>query len=744
MKAVAATRPARPPDHPLAWTAPPPFWQRGANTSAARTALARPQILRFTTDDFMDELLATLESDPAALSTYAAVAETWRGAGVGPKADPASWLDRSPARLLGVERKALQRKTAAAAGVAAATGVASGTTSGSPSGTASTTAAGTAVAAASGAAAAALPLKLYQPAHQRHYLVAGSLVCQTAGLPDRAIDPARHKVGFVLRRLFPRDATPPPQKLPAPTDLSLWDEYAFVLHGKAGQWQRVGAADAESVVAQRVRGEERQPMFPARYTQDDGRGRRLFVGSVPVGKREAFQGAQKTVPGETPPAPMDPRVALFHKQVLGPWKAMVSGAMRNGAVGQALDGTEAMRIALRAARLPGIYAKLGDDAFDPNRPDADALREARSRLQTASWYLLLDLLHFLQRQTPDFWEDHVLPGTPPAPGPWRTLYDALDEAEMPADLAGVGWTLATFNTTDDVSARDQCPGYAGRIDLNLLAALRRASGIAGLEDQLDAAEDTLALPASGIAAGWPDFLFLFADPWFGVLTPDAPDGFEAQATDYLRERIEAQIDALGGTLAAALADGPGADPTLPDAPLASVQPADMREAWYVMRLVYERPDCAPFHGSVVSQATAPFQMAGFFDPDAPARPIRIGLPLDISPAGLRKFDKNTVFVMSDMLCGHIDRMKGLSFGDLVLSVLPFPFHKGLDVPEKGPCKQGADPLGVMCSLSIPIITICALILLMIIVSLLDLIFRWLPYFVVCFPLPGFKGKKETP
>jgi hypothetical protein len=30
---------------------------------------------------------------------------------------------------------------------------------------------------------------------------------------------------------------------------------------------------------------------------------------------------------------------------------------------------------------------------------------------------------------------------------------------------------------------------------------------------------------------------------------------------------------------------------------------------------------------------------------------------------------------------------------------------------------------------------------MIIVSLLDFIFRWLPYFVVCFPLPGFKGRK---
>ena len=163
----------------------------------------------------------------------------------------------------------------------------------------------------------------------------------------------------------------------------------------------------------------------------------------------------------------------------------------------------------------------------------------------------------------------------------------------------------------------------------------------------------------------------------------------------------------------------------------------MRESVYVMRLVYERPGCAPFHGTLVSAATRPFGLAGFFDPDAPARPIRIGLPLDISPAGLRKFDKNAVFMMSDMLCGQVDRMKGIGLVDLVLSVLPWPFHKDLNVPEKGDCQTG----GVMCGMSIPIITICALLLLMIIVSLLDLVFRWLPYFMVCLPLPGFKGRR---
>jgi hypothetical protein len=85
----------------------------------------------------------------------------------------------------------------------------------------------------------------------------------------------------------------------------------------------------------------------------------------------------------------------------------------------------------------------------------------------------------------------------------------------------------------------------------------------------------------------------------------------------------------------------------------------------------------------------------------------------------------------------------MSFGDLVLSVLPWPFHQDLPAPEAGPCVDDRSlSLGMICSLSIPIITICALILLMIIVNLLDLIFRWIPYFIMCFPLPGFSAKRR--
>jgi hypothetical protein len=620
-----------------------------------------------------------------------------------------------------------------------------------------------------GSRAATKPLKLYQPAHLRHYLVAGTLVCETPGLPDRHLDAARQGVGFVLRRLLPRVASAPGTALPAITDRSAWDEFAWVPEGKAGHWQQVAGADDEARLTALALGEERLPVFPARYVQDSGLPRRLFVGSVPVGRRETYQGGQArkgTVAFDAAGAglpPMDARVVQFQIDVLAPWKNLVGLAMRPGAANVDINNTAAVNAALLLARPDSVLQPSAATAFPPpltasptpfDRPNLSALRTLRSSLQTASWYVMLDLMKFLQQQLPQFWTDHVLPSARPAAGPLRELYDRFNDCAMPANLVAPGATLATATAgavnpllPPSITLRDQAPSYAGRITDNLLQALRWAHDARvqsrTFEVALEAQASEFSLANDADRANWPDFLFLFADPWFGVLQPPSPAGFRPPVGDYLSEKIVARIDSLAATLAAALPATP-ASPDVPEPTLATMVPTDLREAWYVMRLLHERPGCAPFHGSVVSAATVPFQMAGFFDPDAPARPVRIGLPLDVSPAGLRKFDKNAVFVLSDMLCGHVDRFKGMTLADLVLSVLPWPFHKDLPVPSKGECKTG-DPemsLGVMCSLSIPIVTICALILLMIIISLLDFVFRWIPWFIVCFPLPGLKGKKD--
>jgi hypothetical protein len=99
--------------------------------------------------------------------------------------------------------------------------------------------------------------------------------------------------------------------------------------------------------------------------------------------------------------------------------------------------------------------------------------------------------------------------------------------------------------------------------------------------------------------------------------------------------------------------------------------------------------------------------------------------------------------MSDVLCGQMKRMRRMGFGDMVLSVLPWPFHKSLKAGAGAPCGAGSagGSFGTICSLSIPIITIVAFILLIVIATLLDLIFRWLPFLIACFPVPGLKGKR---
>ena len=111
---------------------------------------------------------------------------------------------------------------------------------------------------------------------------------------------------------------------------------------------------------------------------------------------------------------------------------------------------------------------------------------------------------------------------------------------------------------------------------------------------------------------------------------------------------------------------------------------------FVIRFVHLNRDCGPLHPPALSSAhaTVPARRASSI-PMRPARPIRITLPLDTSPAGLRKHNKTRAFIISDMLCGQIQRAKGLGFVDLVRQVLPWPLHKDIDIGGGGACRTAA-------------------------------------------------------
>jgi hypothetical protein len=143
---------------------------------------------------------------------------------------------------------------------------------------------------------------------------------------------------------------------------------------------------------------------------------------------------------------------------------------------------------------------------------------------------------------------------------------------------------------------------------------------------------------------------------------------------------------------------------------------------YVLRCVYRRPECGALCPDVVSAPSDKFRIASFFDLDAPARSITISMPVDTSIKDLRKLRKNVSFLLSNELRQQMNRVTNMK------DALDGKFADGKSVD-----------LGLICSFSIPIISICALIVLMIFISLLNLVFWWMPFLRICFPI-GLKAK----
>ncbi len=686
--------------HTILWTSPAPLWGRFGAAAFSAADQARPAILRFATDEFMEQLLAMLAADPRRLGDVIARPETWRS----PATDTPDLIDRVPLPRFARTLARLRKGEAAPDALLPTTDQLTTTENN---------------------VARTLTLKLYHPAHQRHYLVAANLVCGLTGFPDRAIATGgREQVGFVLRRLLP------------PRNGSVREEFAFVKDASGARWQRVAAVAASSAAdARLVDGEELLPLFPLNFRDDREHPRRLLAGVVPVGRREEYMStrAQHDAPAGAAASPSsgDATAITARKEQLK------------------LDVTEPWKNLIRTAHATAVRLKE-KPAPDPATQDK-AIKSVNHQLQAQSWLLLLDFADYLSLHLKEVWDAVLDPSkkgslTPAA----RTLFDWLDG---PGTAPNSGWLMDHGSRPFATSLRDA------------LKRIRASDAVrAGLEGAVRSYPND---PGKDLA--WPPFLYLLAGvsnvtgnasgihESLNTVTPVVPpdkDDVEASvpATPPKQKIIDATVALLDKLVPLVIK---AIDTKKPPAPAPPVPfAARLRDAlvttqgdegWFVLRCAYVRCDCGPLQPTVLSAASQRFQLASFFDSDAPARPIRIALPVDTTPAGMRKFNKNTAFVISDVLCGQMQRAKGLGFGDLVLSVLPWPFHKDLDIGGDGigPCESGPNvSIGMICSLSIPIITICALILLIMIVLVLDLIFKWIPWFIMCFPLPGFKAKKS--
>jgi hypothetical protein len=682
-------------DHPLTWAEPRPMWRGGASPGRA------PTILRFATDEFMEQLLGLLESDPDSLSDHVARPETWRSPPV--QHATQDMVERVP---LPTPMKLARLRTRL----------------GRPPKPA--------------APAPAVPprLKLYQPAHQRFYIAAATLACAIPGLPDRRLAGGHEQIGFVLRRLMPatKDA-------PAGSPLV---EYGYIKDAAGAHWQRIADTD-EAVLAP---GEERLPAFPLAHQDGNGLKRTLWGGLIPVGRREQYlsaaitrtpkrlaEGQAEALKHAVPPTPRNSKMARtseFKVDFAEPWKALIQAAMKAAAdidndSGEGSDGTT------KQIRIRG--RNLG--------------------YQSQSWLLLVDLMAFLDRHIGSVATAirNNAPGT--LSGAKLDLYTWLSgEMTDPQRTK-----LANGFDAAGVSASGR-PGHVK----SLAEALRQITQ-PGIAQMLDAVETQYRDVPGNERGKWPGFHYLLA----GIASNGSGGGIEAAGTFRRLPPVNPgtadedvaplamgltqpatpaelnQVDKLTVLVARALDASDEADArAIPFAQQLAQAMADSvgDTGQFRLRFVHLNQDCGPIHPPTLSQPSAPFELASFFDSDAPARPVRISLPMDTSPAGLRKHARGTAFVLSDMLCGQVQRAKGMGFIDLVLQVLPWPLHKDIDTGDGGGCKNGQLDIGMICSLSIPIITLCALILLIIIVGLLDFIFRWLPFLAFCFPVPKLKGK----
>ncbi|HEX6660512.1 MAG TPA: hypothetical protein VF067_01410 [Sphingomicrobium sp.] len=693
--------------HPLTWASPRPLWRGAATPGLA------PSILRFANDDFMDELTGLLDSDPGRLSNYVARFESWRS-GLADRPQGAL-IERVPLPSP-VKQARLQtrlRKSAPAAVAPAPT--------------------------------EKRRLKLYQPAHQRYYVAAGTLACAIHGLPDRKLAGGHEQVGFVLRRLLT-------ESVDSPADSSR-SEYAFLKDQDGARWQRV-SDDDPAVLAP---GEELLPLFPLAHREGNGISRTMWGGLIPVGRREEYMSAavKRTVQrlasgqraaaaaaGAAPAAPRNSklaRTAEFKADFAEPWKGLIQAAMK------AADNIDADR---------------GDKSSAPLRQVR--IRSCNLGFQLQSWLLLVDLMAFFDRHMTDV-----------ATAVRKSSSSGLKDAKLEL----VQWLEGKLATTDRQRLADGFapPAFDNSRPQHLLsiADALRAIDKKELIDQLETTENVYEDKASD-RAKWPSFHYLLA----GIASDgngesiDAGGGFRRVPALASGQPADPEIDVLNAKLTSpadpftsakappepfdvnevdklttlvARALDVNDEAKARELPFAQKLSQAMRDTrgdpgLFLIRFVHLNADCGPLHPPTLSRPSETFELASFFDPDAPARPVRITLPMDTSPAGLRKHARGTAFVLSNMLCGQVQRAKGLGLIDLIMQVLPWPLHKDLDMGDGGGCEDNGVDIGMICSLSIPIITLCALILLLIIVFLLDFVFRWVPWLIMCFPVPKLKGK----
>ena len=603
--------------------------------SSNLTAYRRPAILRFATDTFMQDLQSVLQTAAPTLRNYVAAGENWK---------------------------------APAAGIDAAKGN-------------------------------TLPFKLYQPTHQRFYLIASSLTCRKPGLPDHTVNTsAGESVGFVVRQLRPNSGYTIPNN--GDIDYTQVTEYAWIpstsgvgpstsangsssssngstsnngssagapsstaagVSGTQPGWMQASFPNTPTALAP---GEELIPLSQTQFASN-GISRRLYIGLIPASRRQQYVTGITLAVATGASVGTNGTATTSGSNSSGSANSGTGSGGGSGASGSGTTSSGATpqppvdpRIDLFHREIVGPWHSLRDWWKNYQGPAGTASPPV-SNDQTAamcSALILSDFATYLSTYLPDVW--NVMTGS------------AQSSSLQPAEL-----TLFNKMTAPLQQAIVAANTYGPQIE---------QAGVPG-------------------GAAWPP------TGYSAVELIDAP--FDTIKPMSLQLLVANALPPLSSVPA-------GVDVT-PLPPLAQ-PPADPAGTnYFIIRCVYRRPQCM---STVISPPSQQFLLTNYFDSDAPARRIQVALPVEATAAGLRKYDKGVAFNVSQELRNQMARVANLN----ALS------NGSFNGPGVG--------LGWICSFSIPIITICAFILLFCIVIALNLIFFWIPFFKICFPVPTVQSQ----
>ncbi len=126
--------------------------------------------------------------------------------------------------------------------------------------------------------------------------------------------------------------------------------------------------------------------------------------------------------------------------------------------------------------------------------------------------------------------------------------------------------------------------------------------------------------------------------------------------------------------------------------------------------------------TIWSLPSEPFQIVPWYESGGQP-PVQVSLPT-LDRQALSKLKPNVVFRVPPSLRKILEKLD---------------MKKLLD----GSHEQGSGNFGMICGFNIPIITVCAFIVLQIFLVLLHIVFFWLPFVRICVPFPSFESDTDS-